>query len=249
LKRLNTLQPSSAEAKKMLARALLEDGQFEAAARIYIELSLLEPDQSRCVELLGQVNKRLQNWVAARDAWVRLTEISPDRPESRLELASACHQAGDSDAAQAEFAMDPGREPDHRGGADAARARPPRHDPEGSLTCWSRLTALDPAAVEPKLQIARIHLADNGRRRPRRGSGPSSSEIRPIARLWCRSAGLSGNAISDEAVRLFSRAETIFRQALDLAPTNVEALTGLGRLCSVGGRLDEAIGLWSQLAS
>jgi len=275
LKRLHTLQPSSAETKKMLARALLEDGQFEATARIYIELSVLEPENPDVWKSLGQINKRLQNWVAARGAWVRLTEINPDRPELRLELASACYQAGDGDAAQAELQWILAGEPDHRGALALLGRVRLATDPEGSLACWSRLAALNPAAIEPKLQIARIHLR---RRRMEEAEAGFRAVIDrdPAHNEALVSLGrILGQRNPEEAVRLFARwseqdptaiapwlaagrlhagakrlelAETAFRRALDLAPANVEALTGLGRLCSVGGRLDEAMGLWSQLA-
>jgi len=170
----------------MLARAPGWSGQFEAAARIYIELSLLEPD-IRCVKS-RPVNKRLQNWVRS-DAWVRLTEISPDRPESRLELARRATRLAARDAAQAELPMDPGPEPDHRGALTLLGRVRLATDPEGSLTAGSRLTALDPAG-------GRAEVADRAYPSPRttdgggRGGVQGRLERNPAhSEAWCRSAG------------------------------------------------------------
>ncbi|MBY0320976.1 MAG: tetratricopeptide repeat protein [Reyranella sp.] len=275
LVRLNILLPQSSEPKRLLARALMEDGQLAAAARAFADLGVLEPDNQDVWQSLGQVQKRLGNWTAARGAWTRLVEMAPDRLEARFELASACHQAGDGAAARAELQAILARNPDHRAALALLGRILLNGNPEGALACWSRLADLDPASVAPRLQMARIHAR---RHRPEKAEAefravlerdPVHGEALPaLARMLATSQ-------PEEAVRLYKRwsdhdpglaapwlaigrlrarakshaeAEEAFREAIARAASNVEALTGLARVCSVDRRHDEAMALWLKLA-
>ena len=275
LVRLNILQPKATEPKHLLARALSQDGQLEAAARLYVDLSVLEPADLNVWRALGQVNRRLGNWSAARAAWAHAVELDSAKVEPRLELAWACHQMGDAEAAQTELRHILTHAPDHREGLMLLGRILFADDPEGSLNCWSRLAELDPAAVEPRLQAARIHLrlqrleqaeacfhAVLERRSDHVEALTSLSGI--VSRRDPEAAvGLlvrwSEKDPADVAPwvaigRLYARlkqqesAEAAFRRALDLAPGDLSALTGLGRIYSTSGKADDALAVWSRLA-
>lgn len=274
LVRLNILQPTHVEPKRLLARALLQRGQLEAAARAYVDLSILEPDDVDVWQSLGQVQKRLANWPAARVAWARLVEIAPRRLGPRFELAWACHQAGDHDAAQEQLQQLLAREPDNRAALTLLGRIRLATAPEASLTCWSKLAELDPVAVEPVLQIARIHLRQQ-RLDQAEAAFRTTIERRPgHAEAHASLARIIAERDPEEAVGLLMRwseqdpkaiapwlatgrfqarlkrldlAEPAFRRALDLAPSNLEALTGLGRVLSGIGKVDEALAVWARL--
>ena len=275
LVRLNILQPKATEPKQLLARALLQDGQFEAAARLYVDLSVLEPTDLNVWRALGQVSRRLGNWSASRAAWARAVELDSETVEPRLELAWACHQMGDAEAAKTELQHVLKHAPDHREGLMLLGRILFADDPEGSLTCWSRLGELDLAAVEPRLQAARIYLRLNRLEQAeacfyavleRR-----SDHVEAVTSL----AGIVSQRDPEAAVRLLVRwsdkdpanaapwvaigrlyarlklqepAEVAFRRALDLAPGDLSALTGLGRIYSTNGKADDALAIWSRLA-
>lgn len=274
LTRLTMYQPASIEPKKMLAQALYESGRLDAAQRAYAELAALEPDNLMVWRSLGRVYGRLGDWTSAREAWSLVTELDPESLQSRLELAEACHRAGDVDAARAELQWVLAREPDHRRALTQLARIQRIPDPEASLSCWLRLADLDPAALEPPLQMARIHLRlqrlDKAEvdfravldRNPTHGEALASlvkileqhdpeaairwlahwSELEPTAvGPWLAKGRLHVGAKQSEL------AEAAFHRAVELAPSNVEALTGLGRFYMINGRLDEALELWSKL--
>jgi tetratricopeptide (TPR) repeat protein len=272
--RLATEQPASTEPRLMLARALLEDGRLEMAQRVFAELAVREPDNPATWRSLGRIYGRLGNWLAAREAWSLVTEIDPGPFEARLELAEACRQAGDADAAQAELKSILALDPDHRG-ALALLGRVQRiRDPEASLACWSRLADLDPAAIEPWLQVARIHLqhqrledAEAGFRAVLDRNATHGEALASLGRIleqrdpeaaldwfarWSESDPTSvgpwlGTGRLHAGLKQSALAETAFRRALELAPSNVETLTAVGRFYSASGRFDEAIELWSRV--
>ncbi|MDP2372351.1 tetratricopeptide repeat protein [Reyranella sp.] len=274
LVRLNIFQPNAAEPKQLLARALLQDGQVEAAIRVYVDLSILDPADLGVWRSLAQANNRLGDWAAARAAWMRVLELAPDVPESRLELAWACYQAGDGETAQAELQGVLARDPDHRGALAMLGRIRLATDPDGALGCWSRLVELDPAAVEPPLQVARIHLRQQRLEHAEAGFRAVVERQPGHAEALASLAGVIAQRDPEEAVnvlgrwserdptavapwiaigRLYARlkrlepAESAFGRALDLAPSNLEALTGLGRVHTIAGKVDEALAVWSRL--
>ncbi|MEK7754881.1 MAG: tetratricopeptide repeat protein, partial [Acidobacteriota bacterium] len=275
LARLASHQPASMEPRQMLARALLEEGRLDEAQRVYAGMAALEPDNLAVWRSLGRIRGRLGDWAGAREAWSCAKGIDPVSLESRLELAAACHRAGDIDAAQAELQDILAREPDHREGLALLGRICLATDPEGSLACWSRLSDLEPAAVEPRLQAARIFVRQE-RLEQAEASFKAVLERRPDhAEALASLAGVIAQRNPEEAVgvlvrwserdpaavapwlalgRLHARlkqlepAESAFRRALDLAPSNLAALTGLGRVHSIGGKPDEALAVWSRLA-
>lgn len=275
LGRLNILQQSATEPKQLLARALLQDGQLEAAARIYVDLSILEPSSLNVWRALGQVNRRAGNWSAARAAWLRVVELDSGKVEPHLELAWACHQMGDAEAARTELQHVLTHAPDHREGLMLLGRILLADDPKGSLTCWARLAELDPSAVEPRLQAARIYLRlqrlDQAEANFNAVLERRSDHVEALTSL----AGIISQRNPEAAVevlirwsemdpaavapwvaigRLYARlkqqapAEAAFRRALDLAPSDPSALTGLGRIYSVNGKADDALAVWSRLA-
>ena len=274
LTRLVSYQPASVEPRQMLARALLEEGRLDEAQRAYAGLAALEPDNLAVLRSLGRIHGRLGDWAAARQAWSRVAEIDPESPEPRLELATACHRAGDVDAAQAELRRILMREPDHVG-ALTQLARIQRDiDPEASLAGWSRLTDLNPEAVEPRLQMARIHRqlqrmeeAEAGYRAVLDRNPTHGEALEALGQILERRD-------PEEAIRLFARwsevdptavdpwmargrfharaghpelAETAFRRAVALAPSDIKVLTALGRFYYTARKFDEALELWSKL--
>lgn len=272
--RLVIEEPASVEARQILARALLEDGRLDMAARVHTELAVLEPDNPAPWRSLGRIHGRLGNWKAAREAWSAVTELDPESPEPRLELAEACRQAGDGDAAQAELKSILTRDPDHRGALTLLGRLQRLSDPEASLACWSRLADLDPAALEPWLQMARLHLrhhrlpeAETGFRAVLERDPTNGESLAALGRIleqrdpdaalgwlarWSESDPTSvgpwlGMGRLHANLKQSESAETAFRRALELAPSSVEVLTTVGRFYSACGKFDEAIELWSRL--
>ncbi|MGD9883739.1 tetratricopeptide repeat protein [Reyranella sp.] len=272
--RLTMEEPASPEPKQMLARALLEDGRLDQAQRVYAELTELEPDNPAAWRSLGRVNGRLGNWPAARDAWRVVTRLDPERIEPRLDLAEACRQAGDTNAARAELESILAREPDHRSALTLLGRVLRIADPEASLACWSRLAELDSAAVEPWLQMARIHLREQRlpeaemafrmvlEQHPTHGEACASlgrilEQSDPEAAIdwFTRWSELDPTAVGpwlgmgrlQAGQHQPARADAAFRRAVELAPSDVETLTAVGRAYSASGRPDEAFTLWSKV--
>ena len=274
LTRLVSYQPASREPRQMLARAFLEEGRLDEAQRAYAGLAALEPDNLAVLRSLGRIHGRLGDWAAARQAWSRVTEIDPASPEPRLELAAACHRAGDVDAAQAELRRILVREPDHVGALTQLARIQRDTDPEASLAGWSRLADLNPEAVEPRLQMARMYRqlqrleeAEAGYRVVLDRNPTHGEALEALGQILERRD-------PEEAIRLFARwsevdptavdpwmargrfharvgqpelAETAFRRAVALAPSDVKVLTALGRFYWTARKLDEALELWSKL--
>jgi tetratricopeptide (TPR) repeat protein/glycosyltransferase involved in cell wall biosynthesis len=272
--RLATEQPTSIEPRQILARALLEEGRLDGAQRVYAELAGLEPYNPAAWRSLGRVHGRLGNWADAREAWRRVTEIDPALLDARLELADACRQAGDGDAARAELKSILALDPDHRGALTQLGRLQRIPDPDASLACWSRLAGLDPAAVEPWLQIARIHLrhqrledAEGGFRAVLDRQAANSEALSSLGRIleqrdpqaalawfarWSEAEPMSvapwlGMGRLHASLKQPALAETAFRHALELAPSNLETLTAVGRFYATNGMLDAAIELWSRV--
>lgn len=272
--RLVIEEPGSVEPRQILARALVEDGRLDMATRVYAELAVLEPDNPAPWRSLGRIHGRLGNWTAARDAWSAVTELDPDSPEPRLELSEACRQAGDADAAQEELKSILAREPDHRGALTLLGRLQRLSDPEASLACWSRLAGLDPAAVEPWLQMARLHLrlqrlpeAEAGFRAVLERDAANGEALASLGRIleqrdpeaalgwftrWSESDSTSigpwlGMGRLHAGLKQSALAEAAFRRALELAPSSVETVTAAARFYAASGRPDDAIALWSKL--
>ncbi len=274
LARVIVLRPQSVQPRHWLAHALLQDGQLEAAAGAYTDLSVREPTSADVWQSLAQLQKRLGRWSAAREAWARLIELSPDRTGPRFELAWACHQEGDVAAAQARLLDVLGVDPDHRPALALLGRISSGNDPEASLAWWSRLAALDAEAIEPPLQIARIHLrqerlpeAEAAFRTVLEAQAGHAEASASLARIlferapgeaievlqrWARHDPLSaapwlvlGRLHAD--ARQADLAEAAYRKALDVDPANLEALTRLARLLGGSDRQDEALDVWLRL--
>lgn len=272
--RLATEEPASVEARQMLARALLEEGRLDRAARVYAELAVLEPDNPAAWRSLGRIHGRLGNWTAARDDWSAVTELDPESLDPRLELAEACRQAGDTDAARAELKSILTRDPDHRGALTLLGRVERLSDPEASLACWVRLAGLDPAAVEPWLQTARLHLrlqrleeAEAGFKAVLDRDSTNGEALAALGRMleqrdpeaalgwfarWSESDPTSvgpwlGMGRLHAGLKQPALAEAAFRRALELAPSSVETVTAAARFYAASGRPDDAIALWSKL--
>ena len=275
LTRLHDLQPESADAKTMLGQALFQEGQLEAAAQIYGQLSMLEPENANVWLSLGRIHRRLQNWASARDAWSRLLEVSPERIDARLELATSCQQCGDVGRAVAELQLILQREPDHRRALTALGRLLAASDQEAALPLWSRLAELDPDSIEPIIQSARIHMrqgrfeeAEAGFRRVVERD-PGHNEALPalarvvslrdvgegvaLLKLWSArepeniSPWIEMARVHAQAKRT-EEAEAAYQRVLELEPSNQAGLTGLGRLYVSAGWHDKALDVWSAIA-
>ena len=274
LARLVSHQPASMEPRQMLARALLEEGRLDEAQRAYAALAALDPDNLSVWRSLGRIRGRLGDWTAAREAWSRVIEIDPEPLDTRLELASACHRAGDLDAARVELQRVLAREPDHVGALTQLARIDRNTNPEASFAGWSRLADLNPEAVEPRLQMARIHHQRQHLEEAEAGYR-AILDRNPTHREALEALGqILEPRDPEEAIRMFARwsemdptavdpwltkgrfharvgqpelAETAFRQALELAPSNIRVLTVSARFYSATGRLDEALALWTKL--
>ena len=274
LTRLVVLQPRSVQSKRWLAQALLQDGQLAAAAAAYVDLSILQPDSSDVWQSLGQLQKRLGNWSGARVAWTRLIEIDPAAVGPRFELAWACHQAGDGDAARTQLQEILVRDPEHRPALTLLGRMTSATDPDDSLVCWGKLAALDPAAIEPHLQIARIHLRQQRLERAESSFRAVLDRDSRHAESMASIGRILAERDPEEAVRYFLRwteqdneaigpwlaiaqmrsrarqadlAEAAYRRALEIDPLHQEALMRLGRLLTEGGQQEAALEVWSRL--
>ena len=274
LARLAAHQPASMEPRQMLARALLEEGRLDEAQRAYAALAALDPDNLAVWRSLGRIRGRLGDWAAARQAWSRVTEIDPESLDARLELASACHRAGDLDAARIELQRVLAREPDHIGALTQLARIDRNTNPEASFAGWSRLADLTPEAVEPRLQMARIHHQLQ-RLEEAEADYRAVLDRNPTHREALESLGhILEQRDPEAATRMFARwieldpavvdpwlakgrfharagqpelAETAFRRAVEMAPSDVKVLTALGRFYWTTRRLDESLELWTRL--
>lgn len=275
LTRLGALQPDSAEAREMLARALLHDGQFEAAAQVYEALHRQRPDSREVLEALGRVYARLRDWSGACRVLRRLVELDPSRPQPRLFYGRALHQAGN--IAEAETQLQSALETNPREGeALALLARiHSKTDPEGAVEYWSRLAGLNRSAAEPLLQIARIRARQRRSAEARQffqavlerdpnhaealaGFGHALAETDQSAAVshftrWAErqpddAAARLELARLYQKAREWDRAEEVYRQILEIDPHNDDALARFAQLLSRDHvRIDHALDLWRRI--
>lgn len=275
LSQLNDLQPGVTGTMQMLGRALLQDGQLSAAAEHYTQFAEFEPESPEVWLSLGRIYRRLGDWEAGRKAWERLLRLEPDQVEARLELAVCCERGGSPEMAETALQQLLEREPDNRRALTIlARLRTAKH-PEGALACWRRLAALDPEAIEPVLQCARIDLrqgrsdeAEAGFRAVLEREPDNIKALTPLV-------GIVGKRDVSEAVELIgswraiepasakpwlalgrlyavakqsTKALAAFQRAVELEPADIEGLTGLARSYREAGDYDKALETWAKVA-
>ncbi|MGE5268368.1 MAG: tetratricopeptide repeat protein, partial [Thiohalocapsa sp.] len=274
LARLDALQPG-ARTKRLLADALLSDGQFEAAARVYEELAALLPDNPRILQRLARAHSRRRDWNAACLAYERLVTRGWLRPVDRLGYGRALYEAGNTGEAEIQLQAVLRDKPDERDALTwLARIRS-RNDPEQAYAYWGRLAELKPKAVEPPLQMARIRVRQRRLAEARRlfetvlalngdheealaGIGHALAETDRTAAIahFTRWAARSQRNLAPrfELARLYQRAherdlaEAIYREVLERDPHNQRAMSHLAELLSRDhSRLDHALDLWRQI--
>jgi glycosyltransferase involved in cell wall biosynthesis/tetratricopeptide (TPR) repeat protein len=273
--RLSELQPTAAEPRELLARALLEDGHLEGAAAAYEALRRLQPDNVDVLQVLGRLYGRLQDWPRACTVLGELVDLEPSQTQPRVAYGRALQQAGDMAGAETQLEAvlqkNP-REPDALAllGRLWAKSQPQR-----AVECWQTLAKVRPELVEPPLQLARLST------RHQRLAEAQEFYSAVIERDPGHVEALSGlghvlaTTDRDQAIKHFTawaerrpeltvprlelarlyqhlrewdHAEALYREILEHNPRDQETLSRFAHLLSRDpSRLEHALDLWRQI--
>jgi tetratricopeptide (TPR) repeat protein len=274
LERLDKLQPDSIAIKQNLAQVLVHRGELTAAAAVYEQLARLQPDK-KVLEALCRIYTQLQNWHAACTAYARLLERHPSQ-ETRWDYARALKEADRTADTEAQLEAMLAVDPRHSDALTLLGRSRSRSNPEAAFACWQRLAAINPGAVEPPLQMARIRSRqgrnaeamqffnavlthDPNHSEALAGLGRALGESDRTAAIdhftrWIERQ--PQNAIPRlERGRLYqlahdlARAEEDYRDVLERDPRNQTALSRFAQLLSQDpSRIEHAIELWRGIA-
>jgi len=118
---------------------------------------------------------------------------------------------------------------------------------EDAIDCFERAIARDPsfALAYANLSMAHIESTESGAQPPGRAYARAEETIRVALKLDPELSAAHCTLGHMKMVREldWAGAEQEFKRALELSPSNADALDLYGRLCSALGRHDEAIGL------
>ena len=118
---------------------------------------------------------------------------------------------------------------------------------QDAIDCFERAIARDPsfALAYANLSMAHIEIAESGARPPSGAYATAEETARVALKLDPELSAAHCTLGYIKAVREldWAGAEQEFKRALQLSPSNADALDLYGRLCSALGRHDEAIGL------
>jgi len=99
LRRAVEINPQNAALEQACARAMLEDGRYQAAYEHYAKMLKLFPRDEDALINYGLLAARLGHPAQALEAWEEAIQLDPDQPNPHLYLAEALDQRGDSLAA------------------------------------------------------------------------------------------------------------------------------------------------------
>jgi glycosyltransferase involved in cell wall biosynthesis/tetratricopeptide (TPR) repeat protein len=128
------VEPAGRGPAFQLARALHRSGRLEAAAGQYLRVLELDPEHEKAVEALQQLADR----VAPRG------QSAAPLQEAMMALALRLS------------ALDSGPGRLRRQGLALQARIQARTDPEAAIACWTELAQMQPAAIDPPLQMARL---------------------------------------------------------------------------------------------
>jgi glycosyltransferase involved in cell wall biosynthesis/tetratricopeptide (TPR) repeat protein len=252
--RLVDLEPHRAGPSFQLARALHRSGQYEAAASQYVRVVALDPLHEKAFAALEQLSDRLLRPM--------LNGATPTDFASRL--------------AQQLLSLDPTL-PRLRGSALGLSASfLAKKSPGGPVEYWQQLAEINPRAIEPRLQLARLNRAqqnhdealnqfrmvldlasDHAEALLGYGQALEQSDIVAAIRHFAEWAKRNPKDATPrlELARLYQqtdawdRADTILRDMVEQIPENTAAFARFAQILSRNlKRIEPALDVWQRIA-
>ena len=249
------IDPSHESALTQLARHYRALGRWEDVVAVYERHLGIITEDARRIELLLQLGRVLADQIGsperAMKAYEKVLEIEPNHANALESVARLRELSGDAQAALAaiEALAEKATTPEAKAEQfiRAARLLESRGDRDGAIQRYK--LALD-ANPKDRSAAAALRAAYTARGDAGAAIELIVQEIETVegnlqkARLFAEMATLAKQRLKDD-----DRAEAAAKQALELDPTNLEALTLLGDIAFERGRFLEASAHYDQLAS
>jgi Tfp pilus assembly protein PilF len=269
LDRLLSDRSAPPRALLLRGRFLLNEGKPDAAAEVLARAAAAEPGSATTHYTLGLAHLARRDLDAAEAAFQAVARLNPRAAMANLQLAAIALErgqlrraaalsrdaatsdpsnllvqaalvrtlraAGETSRADAELTALLRTHPDaHLLWTERGALRLEQRNLAGARDAFTRAASLAPAAFEPLAGLTMVDVAERKLRAARARLQPYASRPDADPRVLVLTARVA--AADDDA----AGAEALLKQAVAIAPDNLEAYAHLGSLYVSTGRLDEA---------